>query len=474
MVLDTIANIEKVTEKLEKQSEQRYTRSVHATRAATNRHSPYPAKAAASRSVLPITNSSMSITSKDSPAVVTAPNNNNDKHQIDFTTRNPFAPLQVEDVPEMEQDISDPVIKPPRIYVTNIKSYEEMCNALEQILGKDSFTCTTRLRDTVISPHTSDAYRLAVRYLKEKKADFHTYQPKTEKAYRVVIRNLHHTTPENAIKEELEEQGHIVRNIKNVIHPTKKCPLPLFFVDLEPHETNEDIYKLTRLYYTSIAVEEPHKRQDAVQCHRCQQYNHTKAYCNHPPKCVKCAGNHLSEKCGKSKDTPAKCALCGGDHPANYRGCTVHKDLQKLQRPQRNTVGRRSENVSPTTRANAVPYEDHNDPAFADVPPELPEMSQQIPPKPRTNKTYANAARANLREASTSQYETHGNQYYNQNLSPEMTPNFQLINFLQEFRSMISPLITLLTSLVTALLGRFRKPRFSDIPMLIYILLIYY
>lgn len=276
---------------------------------------------------MPITNSSMPNTNKESVTAHSS-HNNNDNQQSDYTTPNPFAPLQVDDGVDM---ITYPVIKPPCIYVCNIQSYEQMCNALEQLLGKDSFTCTARLHDTVIATNTSDAYRLTVHYLKENKADFHTFQPKTEKAYRVVIRNLHHTTPVDAIKVELEEQGHIVRNINNVIHPTKKIPLLLFFVDLELHENNAEIYKLTRLYYTSILVEEPFRREETPQCHRCQKYNHTKACCNHPPKCVKCAGNHLSEKCRKSKDTLATFALCGGDHPANYRGCSVHKDLQKLR-----------------------------------------------------------------------------------------------------------------------------------------------
>ncbi|KAF0703180.1 Uncharacterized protein FWK35_00030177, partial [Aphis craccivora] len=48
-----------------------------------------------------------------------------------------------------------------------------------------------------------DAYRVLVLFLKDEKAEFHTYQLKEDKPLLVVIRNLHPTTPLNLIKEEL-------------------------------------------------------------------------------------------------------------------------------------------------------------------------------------------------------------------------------------------------------------------------------
>ena len=64
-----------------------------------------------------------------------------------------------------------------------------------------------------ISPHT---YRKLVRHLREEKIVHHTYQLKSERAYRVVIRGLHHSIPTQEIIEDLEKEGHKVRNIINV------------------------------------------------------------------------------------------------------------------------------------------------------------------------------------------------------------------------------------------------------------------
>ena len=98
-------------------------------------------------------------------------------------------------------------------------------------------------------------------------------------------------------------------------------------------------------------MEPPHKTTNMVQCTRCQQYNHTKAYCNLPYKCLKCGIPHDSKTCVKSRNTPAKCALCGGAHPANYRGCQVHKELQNKIR-QKNTNKQDRNKVHSTTTTN--------------------------------------------------------------------------------------------------------------------------
>jgi len=157
--------------------------------------------------------------------------------------------------------------------------------------------------------------------MKDSNIIHHTYQLKEDKLYSVVIHNLHHTLPTAQIKEDLQKEVFQVRNITNITQRIKKQPLPMFYVDLEPANNNKAIYNLRFLHNLVIKVESPHKTTNIVQCTRRQQYNHTKAYCNLPYKCVKCGNPHDSKTCTKPKDTPAKCALCCGAHPANYRGC---------------------------------------------------------------------------------------------------------------------------------------------------------
>jgi hypothetical protein len=62
---------------------------------------------------------------------------------------------------------------------------------------------------------------------------------------------------------------------------------------------------------------------------RCEQYGHTKSFCNRPYVCVKCGGPRSTQLQKKKKNTPAKCIFCGGAHPANYRGCEYYHRLLK-------------------------------------------------------------------------------------------------------------------------------------------------
>jgi hypothetical protein len=110
--------------------------------------------------------------------------------------------------------------------------------------------------------------------------------------------------------------------------------LPIHFVDLKPHTTNKDLYKITTLLYTVVKVEKPHSKRNIPQCTRCQIYGHTKNYCRNTPRCVKCAQLHLTSECSRTTtDENVKCANCYEPHPTNYRGCIIHKQIQQKMFP---------------------------------------------------------------------------------------------------------------------------------------------
>ena len=88
-----------------------------------------------------------------------------------------------------------------------------------------------------------------------------------------------------------------------------------------------------------IKVESPRPEKTITQCHRCQQYGHTKAYCTLPEVCVKCGEGHTWDKCPKPREEKPTCGLCGGGHTANYKGCSEYKKLsvtksQATKRPK--------------------------------------------------------------------------------------------------------------------------------------------
>lgn len=287
-----------------------------------------------------------------SPNNIISPRTKKTTQTKQFITSNRYAPIApiTEDNNEMNIDKIDseknikpkePPPPPPPIFLTYPMNYVDLCNNLKQITKNEGFICKSTAKSIKINVHSSNSYHTIIKLFNENNLEYHTYQTHEDKSYRVVIRNLHHSIPTDYIKDEIENHGFLVKNITNILKAQTKEPLPLFFVDLNPSPNNQDIFNLKTICFTKIKVEAPHIRRDLVQCHRCQQYGHTKSYCNHQPKCVRCGENHSSESCSKSKDHPAKCALYNNAHPANYRGCTVHKDLQRLRKKhQPNTNSR--------------------------------------------------------------------------------------------------------------------------------------
>jgi hypothetical protein len=163
--------------------------------------------------------------------------------------------------------------------------------------------CTKTLENNVIKINcvTPETYRKLVKHFKENNIFYHTYQLKEEKAYRIVIKYLHHSTDTEDKRQELFELGHNVRNIINAQRRTTKEPLNVFFVGLERAENNREIYNIKALQNKIIQIQPPRVKNNIIQCMRCQQYGHTKSYCNKPFMCVKYGGSHNSKECKKVK-----------------------------------------------------------------------------------------------------------------------------------------------------------------------------
>lgn len=323
--------------------------------------------------------------------------------------------------PEASLNVEPKIALPPPIFLRLLHvTFTDLCTKLIEIIGVDNFHCKALADRLKISTTNPDSYRTLVRFLRDEKAEFHTYQLKEDKPTRVVIRNLHPTTSPELIKSELEQRLFEVRQVSAVLHKVNKNPLPLFFVDLEPTSQSNDIFQLTSLLHTKIKVEEPYKPKTISQCTNCQVYGHTKSYCGYPARCVRCGGHHLSADCPNTRDAPPKCALCSGDHPSNYKGCTIYKDLQRRKNPK--SSNHLSNNFS---YKNTYVQDTHTVKASTMHPPE-------------STPTYAQAT---------------SNSHSNHTV-PSPTPDINKImsTFIDEFKQLINPLIALLTKVITKLL----------------------
>lgn len=323
---------------------------------------------------------------------------------------------------------------PPPIFVRGLLDFAAFRTILIKLVGINNFFVKSTSKNIKIQSSNSDTYRSIIKYLKESKAEYHTFQAQEDKSFRIVVRNLHPTTPTVDIGIAIQEIGYTVRSVTNVLHKTTKNKLPIFFVDLEPAEINQDIFHLNSILNTKVKIEEPYKRRDIIQCINCQEYGHSKTYCAHPSRCVRCNSNHSTSDCIKTSDQPPVCVLCGGAHTANYRGCQVHKNLQKLHHS--NSISNNKFNKkSNINYNNIVKGEGVKSDSSHTSPPDLTDTSSfpQLSQKPPQIKSQNN----------TSQ---------NSNENSHESIAIQLSSFISEFKLIINPLISLLTTVIDKLL----------------------
>lgn len=224
--------------------------------------------------------------------------------------------------------------KPPPIFVDKVDNIHPLLALLDESTPNNYEVKVISSNRIKIQPKNAQSFTEIVKQLESKNTEFHTYKPKSERSFKVILRNMHPSVDPEEIKSELKELGHTATNVWNMKHSQTKKAVPMFVVELVQNSNNKEIYKIKSLLHSRISFEPPHPKRELPQCSRCQQYGHTKSGCRRQPKCIKCAGNHASSDCErKSRSKDVKCALCEGNHPANYKGCAVYKKLQSSSFP---------------------------------------------------------------------------------------------------------------------------------------------
>lgn len=203
------------------------------------------------------------------------------------------------------------VVKPPPIILYGIEDLTKLTDLLEKVVDKTNFVYKIINQNQLrINCKNTEDYKSTLQLIRENGLIGHTFNRKDKRPYRVVIRNLHHSTPTSAIKETLEETGNtVIGEIINAKYGPEKKPTSTFFATLEQSSNNKAVKKIKYINHQSVIIEEPRKRKAIIQCQKCQQYGHSKNYCLRPYRCVKCTEGHRTADCPKTdRNTPAKCA----------------------------------------------------------------------------------------------------------------------------------------------------------------------
>ena len=142
------------------------------------------------------------------------------------TTYNRFAILETT---EDAMDITEAVNRqhtqktpsPAPIFIDDVIDIQTMTKTIEKDISKEGYKLKISNNRVKILPINPDAYRKLTKLLKTLNANFHTYQLKQERPFRVVLRNIHHSVDLDELKFE---HGHEVTNISNIRHRILQNP----------------------------------------------------------------------------------------------------------------------------------------------------------------------------------------------------------------------------------------------------------
>lgn len=242
------------------------------------------------------------------------------------------------------------VPRPPPVIISNCNNYQSIRNIMDNNRIKFQATALNS-GDIKINVPDGDSYRKLTGALNEEKATWYSYEDKQTRQTKVIVKKLHASCKPEEIKEYLLEKGYKIKEVTQLLKKGDKTPLPLYMLSFERTEDIKKIYAISEILHMKVQIEAVKKSKLIPQCKKCQVYGHTQNFCNKEPRCVKCVGKHRTAECTKQKDAPPKCVNCGEAHPANYRGCIVIKELQKIRNKTRETsISTRPEINSASTR----------------------------------------------------------------------------------------------------------------------------
>ena len=103
------------------------------------------------------------------------------------------------------------------------------------------------------------------------------------------------------ILEDLVGKNLEIKDVVNIIKTEKvegntdKKLLPIFMLTFGKSEDIKKIFGISTILGLKVRIEPLCKRIALIpQSKKCQAYGRTQAYCNRDPRCVKCAGKHLT------------------------------------------------------------------------------------------------------------------------------------------------------------------------------------
>lgn len=171
--------------------------------------------------------------------------------------------------------------------------------------------------------------------LRESGVQSYSFTPKEFKQMSLILRGLCYGLDPEEVKAALDlavpEVVARVTKFTTSYSMKNKTDTGLFLITLFPDKGLSDVAHVKYLLSQTIVWEKPKKKEEEIQCHRCQRWGHVSRNCNAQFKCVKCDQTHKPGECQRQRtdSSDPHCVNCGvAGHTANWKGCPTFKKHQ--------------------------------------------------------------------------------------------------------------------------------------------------
>ncbi|XP_065092171.1 uncharacterized protein LOC135713021, partial [Ochlerotatus camptorhynchus] len=187
-----------------------------------------------------------------------------------------------------------------------------------------------------------DGFKCLLKYLTEKKHKFFTYDTKTERVFKVVMKGLPSGESLDQIKDELAKLLGVVP-LQVIKMKMKSRPgdsrngisNDFYLVHFKSSELNnlKALEKASLMLHVRVKWEHFRKTggnfQNLTQCRKCQGWGHGTKNCYMPAKCMNCGdSSHAKDDCPVKEDPKKfKCSNCGENHKSNFWECKTRKAI---------------------------------------------------------------------------------------------------------------------------------------------------
>lgn len=164
-------------------------------------------------------------------------------------------------------------------------------------------------------------HRNLIKFLEDKHLQFFTYQLKSERNLKIVIRGIDLHISMEEVAADLDTQGYPILKATRM-KGKGNVPIPLVLIEIE--RKYNSIHELKNCCSLNVTTEPLRLRTDIIQCHKCQRFGHIQRNCRMNYRCMKCGDNHSTHLCKKLKTLPPRCANCKAAHLSTHIRCHLN------------------------------------------------------------------------------------------------------------------------------------------------------